>query len=78
MTQKRKVPRNTEIVARDGPPCPRCHNLTQVREHKRIGEKQLNRAYYYSRWYCCANRQCKTTLIMPEEFKVLKEGLVTC
>jgi hypothetical protein len=41
-----------------------------VREHERIGPKQLARPFYYSRWYCCLNRNCKTKLIMPEEFKV--------
>jgi ribosomal protein S27AE len=63
-------PWKTEVVGYDGPPCPRCGNYTEVREHKRIGQKQLRRPYYFSRWYCCTNGRCKTTLIMPEEFKV--------
>jgi len=54
----------------EGPPCPRCQHPTEVREHKAITAKELARPFYYSRWYNCANRNCRTTLIMPEEFKV--------
>ncbi|GEM_PF-4860871 len=53
-----------------GPPCPRCGQPTEVREHKAVTAKELARPFYYSRWYNCANRSCRATLIMPEEFKV--------
>jgi hypothetical protein len=57
----------------DGPPCPRCGVAMEVREHASIGPKQLRKAFYYSRWYCCRNKHCRTTLVMPEEFKVMNE-----
>jgi hypothetical protein len=44
----------------------------EVREHVAITEKELRRPFYYSRWYNCANRQCKTSLVMPDEFRVFK------
>ena len=53
-----------------GPPCPRCHQATEVRKHEKITAKELNRPFYYSRWYKCVNGNCRTTLIMPEAFKV--------
>jgi hypothetical protein len=57
----------------DGPPCPRCEVPMEVCEHASIGAKQKRKAYYYSRWFCCRNKQCRTTLVMPEEFKVWNE-----
>ncbi len=53
-----------------GPPCPRCGVATEVREHKEVTAKELARPFYYTRWFKCTNRRCKTTLVMPEEFKV--------
>jgi len=65
------------IVGGDGPPCPRCCKPTQIREHKHIGEKELSKPFYFSRWYYCENQQCKTNTIMPEEFKVLNKPTLT-
>jgi hypothetical protein len=42
----------------------------QIREHGRIRQKHLRQPYYYSRWYKCRHGDCRTTLVMPEEFKV--------
>lgn len=56
-----------------GPPCPRCKHATAVREHPAITEKQLRQPFYYSRWYICRNPACKTTTIMPEEFRVYRD-----
>jgi hypothetical protein len=62
---------STVIVRNEhGPPCPRCHQITEVREHQGLTEKQQRQPFYYARWYRCTNSQCRTTLIMPEEFKV--------
>ena len=58
------------VVPESGPPCPRCKHATEVREHGAITAKHLAQPFYYARWYRCTNGQCKTTLIMPEEFKV--------
>ena len=61
----------TTVVRESGPPCRRCKQATEVREHGAITEKHLAQPFYYARWYrCTQSRQCKTTLIMPEEFKV--------
>ena len=67
---RRARPRGRIIKSLDGPPCPGCGCATEVRKYERIGPKQLMRPLYYSRWYCCMNKHCRTTLIMPEEFKV--------
>ena len=61
------------IVSENGPPCPRCGQHMHVREHDLIREKQLRQPYYYSRWYHCSHRSCKTTLVMPEEYMVWNE-----
>jgi hypothetical protein len=68
-----KAPGNTTVRA-GGPPCPRCGEVTQIREHKAIRAKELARPFYYSRWYYCANPRCRTTTIMPPEFIVVPEG----
>ena len=64
----------TVVVRESGPPCPRCKQTTEVREHKKSGKGQRQAKFYFARWYRCTNRQCKTTLIMPEEFKVWNWG----
>jgi hypothetical protein len=68
--RQRARPRGRIIKSLDGPPCQRCGCATEVRKYERTGPKQLARPLYYSRWYCCMNKHCRTTLIMPEEFKV--------
>ena len=65
--------KNMKIVGFDGPLCPRCGHPTEVREHERITEKELARPFYYSRWYNCPNRKCKTAIIHADEFKVCNE-----
>ena len=58
------------VIGEAGPPCPRCSRPMQVREHDRIREKQLRQPFYYSRWFCCMHNDCRTTLVMRDEFKV--------
>jgi hypothetical protein len=58
------------IVPGDGDSCPRCNQPTEIREHDAIREKHLAQPFYYTRWFCCVNQQCRTTLMMPERFKV--------
>ena len=62
--------KTTQVVDYYGPPCPRCHNCMHVHEHIEIGPKQLKKAFFYSRWYYCANRKCPTKLVMPVKYKV--------
>ena len=75
--QNSKAQSNTvrvPLTEDDGPPCPRCHQPTEIREHKAITAKQLAQPFYYSRWFKCLNGSCHTTLIMPEEFKVYRDS----
>jgi hypothetical protein len=61
---------NTLRLGRIGDPCPRCGQLTEVREHRSVTAKLLRQPFYYSRWFYCTNPSCRTTLIMPEHFRV--------
>jgi hypothetical protein len=60
----------SKVIGKGGPPCPRCGKATQVRTHLSIGRKQLRQPYFYSRWFKCTNKKCRTTLIMPPEYIV--------
>jgi hypothetical protein len=60
------------VVPGAGDPCPRCGVPMEIREHNGIGEKQLRQPFFYTRWFCCRNPRCKTTLVMPERYKVLQ------
>jgi hypothetical protein len=55
------------------PALPRCHRPMEVREHSRIREKHLQQPYYFTRWYRCIHRDCRTKLVMDEQFKVTNE-----
>jgi hypothetical protein len=45
----------------------------QVREHDRIRAKQLRQPFYYSRWFYCTHKSCRTTTVMFDEFKVYSD-----
>jgi|SRR6516225_10468696 len=53
------------VIAGNGDPCPRCGNPMQIREYAGLNEKQERRPSFYTRWFCCLNKACKTTLVMP-------------
>jgi hypothetical protein len=57
------------VIPGDGDPCPRCGQPMQIREYDGIDEKQL-REPSYTRWFCCMNKTCKTTLVMPARYRV--------
>jgi len=61
---------NIIVIGVSGPPCPRCKLPTEVRAHRAITDKELQRPFYCSRWFICRNKRCKTTVIAPEEFRV--------
>jgi truncated hemoglobin YjbI len=42
----------------------------QIREYDGIDEKQLNQSLF-TRWFCCMNKACKTTLVMPQRYRVV-------
>jgi len=46
----------------------------QIREHDRIRLRQLRRAYYYRRWFYCAHKDCRTTTVISDEFKVVNSA----
>ena len=56
-----------------GDPCPRCGRDTEVREHTEITDKHLRQPVYYSRWFYCSYPHCKTTLIMPDRYRVFPD-----
>ena len=58
------------VLNERGPGCPRCGRPMQIREHDRIREKQLRQPFYYSRWFRCMHKGCKTNIVHREEFKV--------
>jgi len=39
----------------------------QIREY----EKQLHQPPFYTRWFYCMNKTCKTKLVMPARFKMV-------
>jgi hypothetical protein len=62
------------VVGTNGPCCPRCGCPTEIRTHREVGTKQLRQPYYYSRWFYCTDRDCKTTTYMQEKFKVWNDN----
>lgn len=66
----RQAADNTVIVPGDGPPCPRCKRPTEIREHRQINDELLQRSSYYRRWFRCTHADCRTTLVMLNEFIV--------
>jgi len=62
------------VVPGEGDPCPRCRVPMQIREYSNLTDKHLHRPYFYTRWFCCMNKSCRTTLVMPERYKVVNPG----
>jgi hypothetical protein len=58
------------VISGDGDPCPRCRKPMQIREYVDLKEKQEGRVRFYTRWFCCMNKMCKTTLVMPERYRM--------
>jgi len=43
----------------------------QVREHAHVTRAmQETETFYYSRWHCCTNDDCKTALVMSDRHRV--------
>jgi hypothetical protein len=57
------------VIPGDGDPCPRCGEPMQIREYDGVDAKQLGQSFF-ARWFCCMNKTCKTTLVMPSRYKV--------
>jgi len=43
----------------------------QIREYDEVTKKKLRQLYFYTRWFCCMNKSCRTTLVMPKRYKVI-------
>ena len=66
--------RSNRVIGRNGIPCPRCGEPTEIREHVAITDKHLRQPYYFSRWFYCRNPKCRVTLHTIEEFKVRRSN----
>jgi hypothetical protein len=62
------------VLDEQGPDCPRCGYPMQAREHDRIRAKQLRKAYYYRRGLYCIHKNCRTTTVIFDEFKVFNSA----
>ena len=69
-SKQRANGRTYRVIRGEGMPCPRCGELTQIREHSTITERHLRQSYYFSRWFYCRNSHCAVTVHVTEEFKV--------
>jgi hypothetical protein len=58
------------VVPGLGDPCPRCCQPTQIREHEAVTEAHLRAPYYYRRWFCCLNPQCRVTTHLADRYRV--------
>jgi len=61
----------TIVIPGDGDPCPRCGVPMEIHEHNSVGDKQLRQPFYYTRWFRCTNKSCRTTQVMPPRYKVM-------
>jgi hypothetical protein len=62
------------VISGDGDVCPRCGSPMQIREYASVDEEQVHQPSFYTRWFCCMNKTCKTTLVMPARYKVANVG----
>ena len=40
----------------------------QIREYAEASKQHLDQRYFYT-WFCCMNKGCRMTLVMPERYK---------
>jgi hypothetical protein len=43
-----------------------------VHEHVEVTPKHLRQPWYYAKWFYCTNPKCKTTMIMPDRYRVFR------
>ena len=71
VSEKRKrMRKKCVVVSGEGDPCPRCSKPMQIREYDGIDKQGLRQPPFYIRWFCCMNKSCRTTLVMPARYKV--------
>ena len=59
------------VVENKDEKCPRCGVLAEAREHNGLSEKILRQSVYYTKWFNCRNRDCKTSTFMLDIYKVV-------
>ena len=64
MRKKKRQRYLVRVVPGEGDPCPRCGVPMQIREYNNSTEQHLHRPYFYTRWFCCMDKSCRTTLVM--------------
>jgi hypothetical protein len=57
------------VIPGEGDACPRCGEPMQIREYDGVDEEPPSQPFF-TRWFCCLNKACKTTLVMPARYKV--------
>ena len=57
-------------MIRFSPTLPALRRADAVRELDGIGDQR----FFYTRWFCCMNKQCKTTSVMPARYKMANVG----
>ena len=58
-----------KTISLDGPPCKRCGNPMVIVKHPPSWKPKAGKIYY-SFWYKCTTKKCKTSLVMPKEARV--------
>lgn len=67
--------KNFEVVDHEGLPCPRCGKTSETRKHTSpLSEKILRQPFYYTVWFNCFNKDCKTTIFMSEDYKIVNKN----
>jgi hypothetical protein len=67
--KKKRQRDRTVVVSGEGDPCPRCAVPMEIREYSNFTDKHSHRPCFYTRWFL--NKNCRTTLVMPERYKVM-------
>jgi hypothetical protein len=74
-TKKRNRDRRV-VIPGNGDPCPRCGVPMQIREYYEVTKKKLRQSYFYTRWFCCMNKRCRTTLSFNARRRTSSFGLL--
>lgn len=54
--------------------CTSCRGRTEERQHIAITDKQLRQPFFYSKWYYCHNKDCKTTTLMFDKDRIMNQN----
>lgn len=62
--------KNRRAIPKFGRPCPRCGQKMAAYEPVTITQKMLKSSYFL-RWFICENGACPTSVVTPEEYRVV-------